>query len=139
MGSDDAPGPAPSVAGSAWRWVVGLLIVLAVGAKLYLNTLWFVGVDQGNVAIFRGLPEELLGLRLSSVEERTDIPAADAEEFETYADLESGIGVEDEAEARMVVEQIRDDVEGRTPPPPRPPDATPTPSASARPTPTGSG
>jgi hypothetical protein len=89
------------------------------------------------VAIFRGLPEELLGLRLSSVEERTDIPAADAEEFETYADLESGIGVEDEAEARMVVEQIRDDVEGRTPPPPRPPDATPTPSA--RPTPTGSG
>jgi protein phosphatase len=121
-----------------WPLRVGILLLVllaaGIGAKLLLNTMWYVGVHEGRVAIFQGLPDEPLGIRLSSVAEETDISAARAEELGSWAGLEEGIGVGDEAEAHRVVEQIRADIERESTPPP---DATPSPSRT--PSPTGSG
>ncbi len=123
-----------------WPLRVGVLLLVlvaaGVGTKLLLDTMWYVGVHEGRVAIFQGLPDEPLGIRLSSVAEETDISAARAEELGSWAGLEEGIGVADEAEAHRVIEQIRADIE-RENPPPAPPDATPTPSRT--PSPAGSG
>ena len=45
-----------------------------VGLRLYLDTQWFVGVSNGRVAIFRGVPTEVAGFELHSVVVETSIP-----------------------------------------------------------------
>jgi PPM family protein phosphatase len=57
-------------------WIVGLVALLAValvGTRLYLNTKFFVGVDNGKVAVFRGIPHKTLGYRMFSVVESSNI------------------------------------------------------------------
>ncbi|HYH27872.1 MAG TPA: Stp1/IreP family PP2C-type Ser/Thr phosphatase [Actinomycetota bacterium] len=95
------------------RWVIGLLALVAVaviGGKIYLNSQWFVGVEGGRVAIFRGMPGELLGLELGSIEETTGVPATLALRLQPWRDLDQGITVGSEAEARALVRQIAADV-----------------------------
>ena len=44
-------------------------------SRLYLDSQWFVGVSNGRVAIFRGVPAEVGGFELHSVVVETSIPA----------------------------------------------------------------
>ncbi len=56
---------------------LGALVVLAGGlggAYGWTQTQFYVGVDHGTVAIFRGIPQDIGPLELSSVEERSDVP-----------------------------------------------------------------
>jgi protein phosphatase len=100
------------------RWLVwtaaGLLLLAALGfgAKAWIDRQWYVGVSAGHVAIFRGIPSEVLGLELSSLERTTDLDAADAQRFSSWSELDEGIAVESEEAADAVVEQIRRDLEG---------------------------
>src|SRR5207244_750563 len=58
--------------------VVALVAVLAaafVGLRLYLDTRWFVGVQGGRVALFRGVPTTILGQNLYGMVETTNIAA----------------------------------------------------------------
>ena len=62
--------------------VLAVLVVLAVGgyasARFFLNRSWFVGVnDSGYVAIYKGIPDEIAGLTLSSEEQTTTVAASD--------------------------------------------------------------
>jgi len=100
------------------KLVVGIVIVLAiaavgfVGVRLYLDSQWFVGVSNGRVAIFRGVPAEVAGLEMNSVVVETSIRAGDAEELAVWGDrLPDGITVDDRDLAEDVVEQIRTDIE----------------------------
>lgn len=89
-----------------------VLLVAFVGLRFYLDTQWFVGVSNGRVAIFRGVPAEVAGLDLSSVVVETEIPAEDAESLAVWRDqLAEGITTDDREGAEGVVEQIRADVE----------------------------
>jgi protein phosphatase len=64
------PMPAPRRRRRALKWAAGLLViaVVAIGAVLFVRSIYFLGTDdQGNVAVYRGLPYELpLGVSLYS-------------------------------------------------------------------------
>ena len=95
-------------------WVLLPLLLLTAALLLtraYIDTQWFVGVHEGDVALYRGIPVEILGIELFTLVERTDLPADRAIELQTYRELESGITADSEEQAREVIEQIEDDLE----------------------------
>ncbi len=95
---------------AAWAGVtLGVLVVAFVGLRLYLDAQWFVGVSGGRVAIYRGIPAQVVGLDLNQVVVETAIPADDATSLPLYRDLEDGITADDREEAEQIVEQIRSD------------------------------
>src|SRR6266511_2492757 len=73
--------------------IVALAVVALVGLRLYLDSQWYVGVSNGHVAIFRGIPTEVAGFELHHVVVQTTISA------------------EDRDGASAIVERIRQDVE----------------------------
>ncbi len=89
---------------------LAVFVVAVVGVRLYLDTQWYVGVSNGRVAIFRGVPTHAGGLHLSSVVVETTIPAEEAESLAIYRDLADGITADDREGADAIVEQIRQDV-----------------------------
>jgi protein phosphatase len=94
-----------------WTGVTLAIVALGVvGLRVYLDTQWFVGVSNGRVAIFRGVPAEVAGLELHSVVVETSIPAERAEAIGFYRDLPDGITADDRAGAEAIVESIREDV-----------------------------
>jgi PPM family protein phosphatase len=94
------------------RFGVPLLVVagLLAGLRLYVNRQWFVGVHEGNVALFRGVPTNVLGLELASLAEETRISAETATQLQTWRQLEDGITAGSESEARAILAQIEADV-----------------------------
>jgi protein phosphatase len=89
---------------------LAVFVVAVVGLRLYLDTQWYVGVSDGRVAIFRGIPAHVGGVHLSSVEVETTISAEEAESLAVYRDLADGITADDREGADAIVEQIRQDV-----------------------------
>ena len=94
-----------------WAGVVLAVGVLGVvGMRFYLDRQWFVGISDGRVAVFRGVPADVAGVELNSVVEETEIPAAQATQLEIWRDLPDGITADDRANAESIVVQIRKDV-----------------------------
>lgn len=94
-------------------WIAATLaiVVLAfVGFRVYLDTQWYVGVSDGRVAVFRGIPAEVAGFQLHHVVVETAIVAQDVQALALYRDLDEGITAGDRAEADAIVQQIRDDL-----------------------------
>jgi protein phosphatase len=64
------------------RLTVILLVLVAIvvgglfGARAYVHTQYYVGVHNAQVTVFRGVPESVVGVNLSSVKENTGIPVA---------------------------------------------------------------
>jgi PPM family protein phosphatase len=116
-----SPAPPPTPRKSSGRrgrkvalWggvAIAVLVLGVVGGKLYLDRQWFVGVSDGRVAIFRGVPTDVAGIELNSVVVETSIPAKDAQTLHQYRGLAEGITADDRAGADEIVEQIRKDVE----------------------------
>jgi protein phosphatase len=110
--------PPPPHRRRRWRkvavWILVLLVLLAgagVGARMYIDRQWYVGVSEGRVAIYNGIPTEVLGYGLSHVEESTDLPADEAMRLQHWTELDQGITASSLEDARGVVEQIREDLE----------------------------
>jgi protein phosphatase len=96
----------------AWITGVAVALVLALtGVRLYLDAQWYVGLSGGRVAVFRGIPVEVAGLRLHSVVEVTEVRAGDARELAHFGELEEGIPAESREGAEQIVDQIRSDLE----------------------------
>jgi protein phosphatase len=131
-----APAPTPKPARSRRRlprkllvWIgimLALVVVALVGLRKYLDTQWYVGVSDGHVAIFQGIPTEVAGFELHHVVEQTTISAERAESLAVYAGrLGDGITAENREAASAIVEQIRQDVEAmRQVPKPNQPGST---------------
>jgi len=125
---DDAP-PAPR----RWRRVVLWLGIAAVvvGAVVvaygWTQTQYYVGVDEDEVVIFRGLPQTLGPIALSSVVERTGTSLDDLNGY-MQGRVEQTIHADSLDDARGLVDMLQDDAA----PSPRP---TPTsvPSGTATP------
>ncbi len=90
--------------------VVATILVGLVGVRLFLDSQWYVGVSDGQVAIFRGVPAEVAGIELHSVVVETPVDAEEAMALEIYRDLDEGITAADRQDAEEIVERIRVDV-----------------------------
>ncbi|MBI4728368.1 MAG: Stp1/IreP family PP2C-type Ser/Thr phosphatase [Acidobacteria bacterium] len=118
-GSDDPPSPAPAARRPrsrpgrprATRTLTWCLVILstAIGAWVVVRAVagrnYFVGVDGGRVAIFRGLPDSPLR-GLARVEERTPIRVNDVAAYYRPR-LAEGLRARTLLEARRIVENIR--------------------------------
>lgn len=96
-------------------WVLAVLVVLGLafaGMRAYVSTQWFVGVHEGNVAVFQGIPTEVLGYELYSLVEETDLPADQVAQLDFWKELPGGITASSEERAHELVEQMERDLEG---------------------------
>ena len=119
QGAKEEPARPAGISEGRRRWwrlalIAGIAIVVLgaalTGTRALLDTRWYVGVANGHVAIYQGIPADLFGYELSHAVEETDISAAAAEALPVYAGLPGGINVDSRTEADARVEQIRQDV-----------------------------
>lgn len=89
---------------------LGVIVLGLVGLRFYLDRQWYVGVDDGHVALFRGVPETVAGFDLHDVVTETEIRASEAEALALYRNLPDGITADDRESAEAIVAQIRADV-----------------------------
>lgn len=94
-----------------------LLVAVAAGAvlagKAYVENSAYLGIYQGKVAIFRGVPGEVLGQSFSELERQTDVSAGDLQPG-TINRLNSGIPVDNLEAAESLVESYRQEAQTRT-------------------------
>jgi serine/threonine protein phosphatase PrpC len=109
-GATGTPTPRRRDRRGARRVLVGLLVTaIGLGAAAgigywLLSRSYFVGDDNGRVAVFRGLPLEVAGLPLNWVAERTDLRTSDLQPIRRDR-LRSGISVQSLAEGRRYVDE----------------------------------
>jgi protein phosphatase len=90
--------------------VLAVVVVVVVSGRVYLDSQWYVGVSDGRVAIYRGIPASVAGFELHHVVVETTVEADAAAALALYRDLADGITADDFEEADAIVEQIRTDV-----------------------------
>ncbi|MET0813034.1 MAG: PP2C family serine/threonine-protein phosphatase [Microbacterium sp.] len=99
-------------------WIVGLVLVLGLlaagvfAAYQWTQTRYFVGADDDTVVIFRGIPQDIGPISLSTAYEDTDIRLDDLSEF-TRDRIVQTIPAGDLDGARRIVESIA--IAGGTP------------------------
>ena len=81
-----------------------------VAFKVYADRQWYVGVENGHVAVYQGMPTTILGVHLSHPVTETAIGARAAERLVPYRSLGSGITADSRQEADSIVDTIRRDV-----------------------------
>jgi PPM family protein phosphatase len=100
--------------------VAVLLALLAGGGWLLLSRAYFVGVHDGEVAVFRGVPQTVANVELFRVEELSGL---DVEDLAAHRQrrLEDGVSVGSIAEGRRLVADLQreaatpDDPDGDAP------------------------
>jgi len=112
---------------------VGLLLAAAGGAYAYVRSQYYVGVDGGAVAIFRGVSGQVAGVDLAQVAHRTDLTTERLDRF-ARSRVERGIVAKDRPEAEQIVARLEDEYPACTPGDEAgATSSTPAPSASAAP------
>jgi protein phosphatase len=121
--------------------VLGLLVLVAAAGYAgyrWTQTQYYVGVHSGQVVIYRGVPQKLVGRSLSEVAEPSEVQASTLPSF-SQGQLNDTIAAGSLDEARRIVDHLRTQATacGELPAPDGcPPGATPSPNAGA--TPSGS-
>jgi serine/threonine protein phosphatase PrpC len=85
---------------------VVVLLALLFGLRAFVESQWYVGVDAGRVAVYQGIPAQVLGFRFSHVEVQTEIDASEAMAIPTYRDLPDGLTAPSREDALQIVEEI---------------------------------
>jgi serine/threonine protein phosphatase PrpC len=110
---DDEPQVGPPASRRRWlARVLATVVILAVlGAGAYAAWSWsqqqyYVGADGQDVAIYRGLPQDIGPVSMSRVYERQDLPIARLPEY-SQEQVRSTITADDLADARAKVGELR--------------------------------
>ncbi|MBD8058303.1 Stp1/IreP family PP2C-type Ser/Thr phosphatase [Cellulomonas sp. JH27-2] len=109
---------------------VVLLVAVGVGGWAWTQTQYYVGVADGQVAIFQGVPQSLGPVSLSSVVETTDIAADDLQSAYLRARVDETIHADSLAAARAQVLLLEQDAVQPTPTPEPTLEPTPAPSTA---------
>lgn len=102
-----------------WKTLIGAVaaIVIALAAftafRSWVDDQWYVGVANGHVAIYRGIPAAPFGIELSHVDEDTGLDAAAVERLGTFTSLAEGINADSREAAQTIVDQMRQDLAGQ--------------------------
>lgn len=113
--SDEDPDTGGSRSRSGLRKLVVTLLVLAVllagafvAARYALGNSWFVGANEdGEVAIFTGIPDEVAGFSFREEQESSGLMLDELPAF-LSSNVEEGIKVETRAEAEDTIENLED-------------------------------
>jgi serine/threonine protein phosphatase PrpC len=101
-----------------WAGVaIAVLAAAVVGTRVYADRQWYVGDANGRVAIYNGIPTDILGFDLSHVEQTTELSTADARALQPWQGLSEGITANSFEETEAIVEQIRQDLQLQAGPP----------------------
>ncbi len=89
-----------------------LLLLVAVGVAGFFGYRWtqtqyFVGANSGRVAIFRGVPQHLVGHSLAKVVEPSNLALADLPEFQR-GQVQATMSASSLADARKIVGRLQD-------------------------------
>ncbi|MDQ0372543.1 Stp1/IreP family PP2C-type Ser/Thr phosphatase [Cellulomonas humilata] len=112
-----------------WLGIAALVVGAAVVAYSWTQTQYYVGVDDDEVVIFRGLPQTLGPIALSSVVERTGTSLDDLDSRYLRERVEQTIHADSLDDARDLVAMLEEDTAPSSRPTP-----TATPSATSVPT-----
>jgi PPM family protein phosphatase len=156
-GARRAPGRSHRARGSHRLAIVltAIVVVVAaavVGTWLYVRSQYFVAASDNNpatVGIYRGVSGKVLGLDLSSLDEKSDLPLDALPSYEQQR-VRTGIDASSRSDARRILSRLRDDACAQaatstgsssgtapaSPAPTRTPSPVPTPTPSPVPTPT---
>ena len=117
------------------RWTAGILVLAAILAGVgtlayqWSQDQYYVSVEDGKVAVFRGVQADIPGITLSHVDELTDIELSSLTEFQRR-EIKDGIEASSRADALRTIDEL--DV---IPPTPEPAPTTPAPTTPAPTTP----
>ncbi|MDX6198983.1 MAG: family protein phosphatase [Actinomycetota bacterium] len=124
--------------------LVGLLLLAGAGAGYaYVQSQYYVGADGRQVAVFRGVNSSVVGVDLSSVDERSDLTTDQLGELDA-ARVQKGIVAKSKADAQQILARLKTLACPATAVSPQPTPtaapsgapAAPTPSVSVLPAPT---
>jgi protein phosphatase len=119
VADEDREGPSGRLRRRLLIWAVVLVAVIVaafIAVRVYVGQQWYVGEAGGRVAIYNGIPTDVLGFDLSHVEESTTLSAAEVEQVPFWSDLQSGITAGSLDEARRIVSQIEQDLQAQQAP-----------------------
>jgi protein phosphatase len=89
-----------------------LLLVAYTVFRSYLDRQWYLGVSNGHVALYQGIPAAPFGIHLSHVDLDTGLDAATIEKLH-YDTLPEGITFDSRDAALTIVQQMQGDLEAR--------------------------
>ncbi|HEX3298693.1 MAG TPA: Stp1/IreP family PP2C-type Ser/Thr phosphatase [Actinomycetota bacterium] len=87
-----------------------LLLVAYTVFRSYLERQWYLGVSDGHVALYQGIPAEPFGIHLSHVDLDTGIDVTAIAKFPSYQGLNEGITYTSRDSALQTVAQMRADL-----------------------------
>lgn len=96
--------------------ILAAIVALCVGfytlANNYLNTVAYLGEDNGKVAIYKGIPGNVLGVSFSQHVETTSVNVSDLQPG-TASHISEGIRVDNVEAAENLVKQYEEDISER--------------------------
>ena len=107
---------APPARRIPWRAItvvlttIVLLLVVYTVFRSYLDRQWYLGVSDGHVALYQGIPAAPFGIHLSHVDLDTGLDAAKVEQFH-YQGLEDGITFESREAALATVQTMQQNLD----------------------------
>jgi protein phosphatase len=110
-----APAPAEPARKVPWRAItivittIVLLLVAYTVFRSYLDRQWYLGVSNGHVALYQGIPAAPFGIHLSHVDLDTGLDAVKIEQFH-YEGLEDGITFPSREAALTTIQTMQADL-----------------------------